>query len=68
MTFQIGDKVLFVDRDKATREGLIVCREFVDDPRRAPIGERFTIATADREVCEVPAARIGGKVGNNYRL
>ena len=62
MTFEIGDRVLFVDHDKATREGRIVGKEFVTDPRRAPIGERFTVATADKDVCEVPANRIGGKL------
>ena len=63
MTFQIGDRVTFVDHKKSTREGRIVGREIVDDPRRGP-GIHFVVATADKDVLDVPADRIGGRIGN----
>ena len=62
--FSIGDKVTFVDHERSTREGRIVGREIVTDPRRGS-GIHFTVATADRDVIDVPADRIGGRIGIN---
>ena len=63
--FSIGDRVTFVDHQRSTREGRIVGREIVSDPRRGN-GIHFVVATADKDVLDVPADRIGGRIGLNY--
>ncbi len=60
-TIQIGDQVTFKDYGNTTREGRIVGREFVEDPRRTP-GEHFVIATLDFDVIDIHRGRIGAKL------